>query len=363
MILTQVIILLRLTSVIYVVVSIASSSMMETLSCPECDEFKTSFRTFLFLHLKAKHCYACPYICEFCPFSCSEPEILKEHEAIHKLVNKQCSHCFYHASDSEDLVKHESSCADKIKPVKNISPVNLRVVRKQRPICVIESVQSLSETTPPEANTSVVSCHMCSLTFQADFLLKIHLASMHGQPRWLSCNICSFQAADRNEFVDHKNKVHGISFYFCSKCEYSTISSNSLKRHEAGHMGVKNKCCSLCDFKTTFKAYLAKHMKTTHSNPSDESRLCDICGETLKTRRGLLLHIRRMHYRIEPIHRCSLCNFKNKQFWKLRKHFQKMHGNKAKHCSNILYNVYYFHSSPCHSYDAASRVFMQLRKQ
>jgi len=301
--------------------------MNPTYSCPECDEFKTSFRVFLSLHLKSKHCYACPYICEFCQYSCSEPAILKEHEEIHKLVDKKCSYCFYCASSSEDLVSHESSCTERVNSVGTSTTSELRAFRKEKPICVIESVQSLSNSTPVKDNICVSSCHMCPLKFEADFLLKIHLQSKHAQGKWLDCVNCSFRGTDKNELIEHRRTTHRIVYYFCSVCDYSTYSTTNIQRHEASHRNIKDKCCLICDFKTTHRGYLDKHMKNVHSGPADNARVCEICGNIYNRKSGLLIHMRKMHLLNVPIHSCALCPYKTKKFSDLRRHVKRFHGN------------------------------------
>ncbi|XP_066531711.1 zinc finger protein 687b [Hoplias malabaricus] len=98
-----------------------------------------------------------------------------------------------------------------------------------------------------------------------------HPSSPDSESMEWKCKECKTRYAEREDYIDHMKKEHGMSMkkFPCRKCERSFSSANSLRRHiRVIHEGVKRVFhCQYCsEGKRTFSSQLIleKHIRVRH---------------------------------------------------------------------------------------------------
>ena len=199
-------------------------------------------------------------------------------------------------------------------------------LKKERPTCVIQSDESVPESVSL-SNRKKFRCSECHHSFDASFLLDIHVTRAHKQPHTLKCHRCPFQAESKVLLVDHKTEKHGMKFHSCKICSYTTNRKQHLEVHIASHK-EKNFPCLKCEFRTNHPDYLKRHVRSTHDDSNTTRYACGFCSFSTASSRYLKTHVRKQHTEEgKQKYECSVCNASFRSFQSIRNHYRERHGN------------------------------------
>ena len=212
-------------------------------------------------------------------------------------------------------------------------------------------------------------CDLCSVSFNTDRHLKIHIHFLHEKSEnKLHCEICDITLKTTQKAIDHFVQIHLgikkekppelIEDCICKICG-KTYKSKYLLRSHVRTMHEKPKSslkCDLCEKVFTSKSGLYDHKRVTHEGFRYECKMCDQkfmtsntlvkhnriihegilhqcerCGKVLTTEKGLQDHVLAIHENIREF-QCDRCGKYEVSPLRLRIHKQQAHGNKSYCC-------------------------------
>ena len=147
-------------------------------------------------------------------------------------------------------------------------------------------------------NEATLACKYCGKTFKKEVLRKNH--EMRHENEKVPCNICGKVLASAKDARDHELTVHENFFAIdCEVCGQTLKCKSNLKIHMAGVHGtqVKNHHCHICGASFRANGLLQKHVETVH----EKSRQfpCPYCTTVLSSKAKFKLHSQRMHKGME----------------------------------------------------------------
>ena len=193
--------------------------------------------------------------------------MLRTHIRIHKNINNSICKCAL--SKEHDRTRDEvnflrSELKNEIKTLKEFNALKhndniemIETMNEKQPVLIRESVIVLGvQNVPIQAEIRRIKknhtssnnsrsmekpkCDICNLSFDSDGTLNQHMLNEHKERlSQLNCNLCSFQASTRREFINHI-PIHGdsdpttrmqINQWKCRNCEEFFESKVLLMNH------------------------------------------------------------------------------------------------------------------------------------
>jgi len=165
----------------------------------------------------------------------------------------------------------------------------------------ILSTKSILERHVSEHNKTI-KCKFCEKLFGNQSRLKDHVKNYHENKIEYICNICGKKYSQQSYLKSHMkthdpNRLRNLK---CSQCDYSTDDKQSFEGHLNSHkrknaqieaMENPQKCPQCPAVRESLKS-LKMHIYRVHPKVLFE---CDICGKSIKIKRGLLQHFRSFH--------------------------------------------------------------------
>ena len=297
-------------------------------------------------------------------------KIESEEELKHEVLELQCPHCEYKATQVQDLVNHNqakhyvvmsdhfqtlieigksvdfmitsSNISKRIESQEELKPEPLEYTHSDS-----KATQKQEFDNHVQAKHHVVTCDLCNYSTRRNpelimhkqakhegfryscplcdhkavykHSLKRHIDTKHGDKRHV-CGICGYSAGDTYVLKLHKESKHDGQLYYCPKCDYQATQKRFLTRHTLSvHEGMRYDC-NLCDFKAPRKDKLNMHIQSIH----DDIRYnCNICKYKATKKENLTQHMKSKHDGL--LYDCNQCDVKTVYRSSLLKHQQSKH--------------------------------------
>ncbi|XP_042567399.1 putative transcription factor Ovo-like 1 [Cyprinus carpio] len=115
----------------------------------------------------------------------------------------------------------------------------------------------------------------------------------------LSCQVCEKTFTTARMLKRHKKCHSEMKKHSCEHCGKGFNDAFDLKRHVRTHTGVRPYKCTLCVKAFTQRCSLESHLKKIHAvtqqyaykERRDKLYVCEECGLTAQTRKGLQNHL------------------------------------------------------------------------
>ena len=199
-----------------------------------------------------------------------------------------------------------------------------------------EELKLLKKQSNSKANYDVISqeyqCSMCTLNFRSEWLLQKHMVKVHDQKKQklktLECDYCDKILKLKKPFqlLQHIKRKHPEHYPEEKRKKEENRILSRLKREATKKILMANKeSCDLCE-----KSYprdpllLAFHKSIYHLQKDPKNSkyiLCHICGESFRGKNPLRIHIRRVHFNLEPP-KCNVCSAEFPMMHILRAHMK-----------------------------------------
>lgn len=105
------------------------------------------------------------------------------------------------------------------------------------------------------------------------------------------CEDCKARFVSMSALKYHKRYHSEQRSYQCEECDKKFHTGSNLKRHKLIHTGIKPFECDECDSKFTLRCNLVSHQQSHSKIPFK----CHLCGKTLKSKRTISAHMKRVH--------------------------------------------------------------------
>nr|CDS30398.1 hunchback transcription factor [Hymenolepis microstoma] len=183
------------------------------------------------------------------------------------------------------------------------------------------------------STTGVFQCHICSYqgANRAEFLahLRVHYP--------YHCEFCDYASRTEGRLRHHKDAFHSetqpknfsgksskrsaksVRIYKCKDCDFSSQTKPELWTHMKEHMKSKRKLeCSLCPFVTELAHHFDYHMKNHYG---EKPFKCNKCNYVCVNKSMLNSHYK-SHSNIYQ-YRCSVCKYASKYLHSLKQHLRR----------------------------------------
>ncbi|XP_054272444.1 zinc finger protein Xfin-like [Macrosteles quadrilineatus] len=122
-----------------------------------------------------------------------------------------------------------------------------------------------------ESDTSIRTeefrCHKCNFKCAQSTDFVQHLRSSHPR-RKFTCNVCKTGFRYLIHYLKHmQNHAACAVIYLCNECKFSSKKRLIFAKHMRSHTF---KCCPLCDYKTKEFYRLKNHLENIHTNEKNE---------------------------------------------------------------------------------------------
>ena len=180
------------------------------------------------------------------------------------------------------------------------------------------------------------TCVLCNKRCASKEDRDAHSLDAHGDGKIFKCKICPSRFKSTSEVKEHvalHHKAHTIRFT-CDICGKGYVLKRQLRAHKRTHtQQIRRHVCHICGFKALFPTTLKQHM-ASHSN--NRSFLCTVCGAGFKVKGKLYLHMK-LHE--NKIYTCNICGHHSKTKHYLALH-QQMHSTDRNHECELCGNTY-----------------------
>jgi len=148
-------------------------------------------------------------------------------------------------------------------------------------------------------------CSHCGYRTQQKISLKRHLLSKHSETRH-RCH-CGKTYKWEVDLRRHQEAAHSDQTFPCSECQYQGTSRRNLSVHlRQNHSTPRPKLdCPICGDNLRTKASLQLHISLTHLKEGQVS--CEECGQDLSSKSVLTRHMKEKHRGDQPGVVCPLC--------------------------------------------------------
>ncbi len=154
------------------------------------------------------------------------------------------------------------------------------------------------------------------------------------------CRFCERIYINRKKLRDHQNQHLKLRPYLCVWCRKCFTSPSALKTHERKHTGEKPYECLYCDVKFTQLSGVHHHCHNKHpgkkaATKKDEIKhacVCDLCGKTCHSHRGLQIHLSSHSREKRGPAQCGICNKILANHSHLKEHMLTHTGERAYVC-------------------------------
>lgn len=168
-----------------------------------------------------------------------------------------------------------------------------------------------------------VICDLCSKSFAALHLLRVHISTTHKPEADIECPKCPAKFKSSTNLGRHLKTVHDkLTYSFaCDVCGYLAKQQYILDRHMEKHGPPKE--CPICHrFVSALRSHVSKH----RVKDSQTFLPCPDCGK-MYDKYLLQAHINRVHLKLDNgnIFRCITCNIDFTRREDLRKYIIDSH--------------------------------------
>ena len=175
------------------------------------------------------------------------------------------------------------------------------------------------------------SCKECDKSFTSKRFLVRHTAYSHSKQIY-HCNFCGKGFNRRLKFQNHVCKLEDGSYgnivvkkgkrlviekLVCDTCGKTFSSRSNLNKHVISH-GERQCCCKHCGKMFHYENYLRDHISSVHFNIHKYQ--CTDCGKLMKSKTGLIAHVKQFHRENADIFTCEVCGKCFKQKGNLQTH-------------------------------------------
>ena len=186
------------------------------------------------------------------------------------------------------------------------------------------------------------TCDKCGKSYGTKAQLSIHENNVHAQKCYL-CTLCDRFFSGRAKLVDHLSSDHQYGYiyipdgiYPCDKCDKKFVTCPELNSHLVSQHELQCEFqCHQCPKSFVYERLLTVHRTESHNldlfkatadvTPHDGKFKCDICGDCLKSEKGLRDHVKHNHEKESHSFKCELCHFTSHQAARLRVHVRRKH--------------------------------------
>lgn len=139
-------------------------------------------------------------------------------------------------------------------------------------------------------------CEVCGKTFKKSCSFHQH-KKIHRDVLPFKCNLCPYKGRHKEQLKGHVKRMHFKEYnYQCTQCPKKFFEGNSYRRHLVRH-GKPMFKCTICDKSFYENSMLKEHNATNHMGDAHTLHKCDICGNSYKRRKNLLVHQIKAHKR------------------------------------------------------------------
>ncbi|CAH1772856.1 unnamed protein product [Owenia fusiformis] len=295
--------------------------------CDKCSQ-EYALKDSLKRHIERVH-HGQSFMCEFCSRTFNERSVLKTHMKIHEDKKiMYCGICYHKFTRDDTLKKH------------------MKVYHPSR-----ESVEPVSTPPPAPIKTEDGDDDNNDFGGPDDF----DDDEPTGPVKSFLCDICGFNALQKNSLAKHKRTVHGEDNeeFPCKICDISLWSKQALRKHNSmihkkdtpikktpikRTPGTKKQGgpfpCSMCSKICSTEGKLSQHFAYKHSDQKPvqnfEGCVCPVCNKTVNTKANLKQHMAFKHEGVKvktpKNHVCPLCEKPYSIKYMLDQHMRVKHG-------------------------------------
>ena len=274
---------------------------------------------------------------------------LQQHQAIHK-ETFQCGVCSKYLKSQEDLFAHATIC-QMIQKIRADGEVNCdqceQVFKKPKDLrlhyhmhthpysCVNCEKRFMKESGLLVHNCKLsdgsFECKECHKNFTSSRFLTRHMATTHGKEifKCKTCNkgfsrrvkyqnhVCKLEDGTYGNVVLKTGKFEVMNRLCCDTCGKTFSSRSNLNKHIVSH-GEKLFRCLHCGKRFHYENYLREHISSVHLNLHKYQ--CTDCGKTMKSKTGLIAHVKQFHIANTETFTCEVCGKLFKQKGNLNTH-------------------------------------------
>ncbi|CAH1978944.1 unnamed protein product [Acanthoscelides obtectus] len=278
------------------------NSVLNKHKCSKCDfshKFKSSVKDHQKVHKDIFKVLL--YKCGFCPFESRHKAAVYTHNKLHKdpseLKMYKCGECDYQAKIKSQVISHQ-----RMHKLAMLKCTECNFETKYR-----ESLSRHKMVHKNGADVKTFKCYQCSYTTKRKHNLKGHMLKHKDEGVVMhKCDSCRFQTKYVEALSRHKTLLHlDGKIYQCPHCNYKAKIKSYLGKHLMNHKDsseLKRYNCNFCSYSAKGLAQRNSHMKVMHNPPKFQ---CAICGNKVRTKRNLNVHIISKH----PRKLWSKCSF------------------------------------------------------
>ena len=303
-------------------------------------------------------------------------------EITSELRKEKCNHCGLKFPHKEVLQKHISVVHGGISfEQSNDKPPSVITQGLARGCVELEGAKCSAWE---DGNEQDFKCELCSVSFNTDKHLKIHIHFLHEKSEnKLHCEICDITFKTTQKAIDHFEETHlgiinpsqaienrtckycGKTFEARKRSDGREMARINLRQHirtvHEKHEKPKKKPvsvkCDLCEKVFTTKEGLRNHKFVIHEGKRYECTICEnekfmtpetlkkhirivhdgilyqceTCGQILTTKKGLKDHVLTVHENVRE-YQCHICGKYSVSLERLRSHKFNAHGDKKYSC-------------------------------
>ena len=332
------------------------------------------------------------FTCDYCDhdmgFSCKQDlvkHVKKEHPEVKKEKKFICKHCGKSFTTVTHLRSHNNTSHDSEKSYKCQScdksyfnkhslfkhmkynhrsdEITEKPNTKENKLVPDISVSSDNENNDHESDPDFdyvkeianrkFKCTQCGDGFLKKKILETHLKQKH-----------DIIMEENGKLVKNNTMMHnGAEIIQCKHCEVISKGPEVHRRHMINFHPDEAIFCKKCPDGGRFARNLPKdqamqlHDMVHHGqrDPQNSSRLlCSICNE-YRVEHQIKLHVKSIHFKVQPKHQCTICGKMFHQNSTLKAHMADVHlKNKIRECKECgekfqTYSKYEYHKSTVHS--------------
>lgn len=124
----------------------------------------------------------------------------------------------------------------------------------------------------------------------------------------LRCNSCDYVTGKQRNLLMHKARKHGDRSYVCQTCHRTFAIAKDLTQHLKCH--TEQYCCEHCGQTLKSKHAVALHVARIHKGVAPwpvKRYLCTLCGKMCRNKTDYTIHRNKEHTGVRPFH-CDVCN-------------------------------------------------------